>query len=216
MLPAFSNRLIVGMIFTPLLYHSEGTWSNWKSRYGVSFHGIFIISCYSQRASRERRERHAKDLEAKLSSLEAAQHETASENERLKRDLQKMSLENKMLKETYSINNFHLPGHGRPLVTTGSLQYNSMEFGTMVFYRHPNEAPSHRTSHSGERPFAAGATWDYIKSGDLFKTGLVEIEDNAHRLKHQAKCDGQGQVLGEKTILEAIEENVTSERNELL
>jgi hypothetical protein len=47
-----------------------------------------------------------------------------SENKRLKRDLQKMSLENKMLKETYSINGTHSLGHDGPPVITWPPQQN--------------------------------------------------------------------------------------------
>ncbi|KAL2280293.1 hypothetical protein FJTKL_12569 [Diaporthe vaccinii] len=172
----------------------------------------------AQRAFRERKERHVKDLEAKLASLEAAQHETASENEKLKRDLQKMSTENEILKATSSINGGHSPGHGGAPVTTGPLQYNPTDFYTNVLSQHPNKTPSHRivTSDSGERLYAAGATWDYIISHDLYKRGLVDIADISNRLKHLAKCDGQGPVFEEKAILEAIEESVASGSDELL
>ncbi|KAL1859717.1 AP-1-like transcription factor [Diaporthe australafricana] len=172
----------------------------------------------AQRAFRERKERHVKDLEAKLASLEAAQHETASENEKLKRDLQKMSTENEILKATSSLNGGHSPGHAAAAVTTGPLQYNPTDFYTNVLSQHPNKTPSHRivTSDSGERLYAAGATWDYIISHDMYKRGLVDIADISNRLKHLAKCDGQGPVFEEKAILEAIEESVASGSDELL
>lgn len=178
----------------------------------------FAFPPCSQRAFRERKERHVKDLEAKLASLEAAQHETASENEKLKRDLQKMSTENEILKATSSINGGHSPGHGGAPVTTGPLQYNPTDFYTNVLSQHPNKTPSHRivTSDSGERLYAAGATWDYIISHELYKRGLVDIADISNRLKHLAKCDGQGPVFEEKAILEAIEESVASGSDELL
>uniref|UniRef100_A0A8H7NJR0 BZIP domain-containing protein n=1 Tax=Bionectria ochroleuca TaxID=29856 RepID=A0A8H7NJR0_BIOOC len=54
----------------------------------------------AQRAFRERKEKHVKDLEAKLADLEAAQQQASAENERLKRDLQKVSTENEILKAT--------------------------------------------------------------------------------------------------------------------
>ncbi|KAH8749700.1 hypothetical protein F5883DRAFT_720689 [Diaporthe sp. PMI_573] len=80
----------------------------------------------AQRAFRKRKAQHVKDFEAKLASLAAAQREIASENERLKRDLQEMHLENAMLKATTSINGGHLPGHDDAPVTTLPLQYNSL------------------------------------------------------------------------------------------
>lgn len=174
---------------------------------------------HSQRAFRERKERHVKDLEAKLASLEAAQHETASENEKLKRDLQKVSTENEILRATSSVRG---DGGGSPshqtMMTTGPMEYNPTDFYSNVLALHPNKTPSHRivTSDSGERLYAAGATWDFIIGHELYKKGMVDIADISNRLKHQAKCDGQGPVFEEKAILEAIEQSVASGSDELL
>lgn len=161
-----------------------------------------------------------KDLEAKLASLEAAQQETATENEKLKRDLQKVSTENEILRATSSMREG--PGGGSPShsipTTTGPMQYNPTDFYSNVLALHPNKTPSHRivTSDSGERLYAAGATWDYIIGHDLYKKGLVDIADISNRLKHQAKCDGQGPVFEERVIIAAIEETVASGSDALL
>lgn len=174
---------------------------------------------HSQRAFRERKERHVKDLEAKLASLEAAQQETATENEKLKRDLQKVHTENEILRATSSVRG---EGGGSPsqqtMMTTGPMEYNPTDFYSNVLALHPNKTPSHRivTSDSGERLYAAGATWDFIIGHDMYKKGLVDIADISNRLKHQAKCDGQGPVFEEKAILEAIEQSVASGSDELL
>lgn len=161
-----------------------------------------------------------KDLEAKLASLEAAQQETATENEKLKRDLQKVSTENEILRATSSVRG---EGGGSPsqqmmMCATGPMEYNPTDFYSNVLSLHPNKTPSHRiiTSDSGERLYAAGATWDFIIGHDLYKKGLVDIADISNRLKHKAKCDGQGPVFEEKTILEAIEESVASGSDELI
>ncbi|KAJ4386237.1 AP-1-like transcription factor [Gnomoniopsis smithogilvyi] len=173
----------------------------------------------AQRAFRERKERHVKDLEAKLASLEAAQQETATENEKLKRDLQKVSTENEILRATSSVRG---EGGGSPsqqtMMTTGPMEYNPTDFYSNVLSLHPNKTPSHRivTSDSGQRLYAAGATWDFIIGHELYKRGLVDIADISNRLKHQAQCDGQGPVFEEKAILEAIEQSVASGSDELL
>lgn len=177
------------------------------------------LKYHSQRAFRERKERHVKDLEAKLASLEAAQQETASENEKLKRDLQKVSTENEILRATSSVRG---EGGGSPshqtMMTTGPMEYNPTDFYSNVLALHPNKTPSHRiiTSDSGERLYAAGATWDFIIGHELYQKGMVDIADISNRLKHQAKCDGQGPVFEEKAILEAIEQSVASGSDELL
>ncbi|KAK3331058.1 hypothetical protein B0H66DRAFT_86864 [Apodospora peruviana] len=174
----------------------------------------------AQRAFRERKERHVKDLETRLQQLEQAQQQTATENERLKRDLQKMSTENEILRATSSLAvSAGSPGaNGTPPITTGPMSYNPTDFYSNVLQNHANKTPSHRivTSDDGERLLAAGATWDLIINHELFKRGLVDIADVSARLKPQAKCDGQGPVFEESAIVEAIEQSVASGTDELL
>lgn len=171
-----------------------------------------------QRAFRERKERHVKDLEAKLASLEAAQSQTATENEKLRREMQKISTENEVLRATSSVHAQH-NGSMSPIagITTGPMQYNPTDFYSDLLQNHVNKTPSHRIVESGgERLLAAGATWDYIISHDLFKKGLVDVADVSERLKCQAKCDGQGPVFEERSVLKAIMDSVASGSDELL
>ncbi|KAI0172730.1 hypothetical protein GGR52DRAFT_419520 [Hypoxylon sp. FL1284] len=184
----------------------------------------------AQRAFRERKERHVKDLEAKLASLEEAQHRTANENEKLKRDLQKMSTENEILRATSNVQAQAAQANGAggvagaamssppPTTTTGPMQYNPTDFYSDLLQNHANKTPSHRIveSSAGERLLAAGATWDYIINHELFRTGRVDVGDVSLRLKSQAKCDGQGPVFEESVILQAIEESVASGSDELI
>ncbi|KAI1193018.1 hypothetical protein F5X97DRAFT_315464 [Nemania serpens] len=172
----------------------------------------------AQRAFRERKERHVKDLEAKLASLEAAQSQTATENEKLKREMQKISTENEILRATSTVqaqqNGSMSPVAG---ITTGPMQYNPTDFYSDLLQNHTNKTPSHRIVESGgERLLAAGATWDYIINHDLFKKGLVDVADVSERLKCQAKCDGQGPVFEERAVLKAIVDSVASGSDELL
>ncbi|KAI1658722.1 hypothetical protein F4813DRAFT_388488 [Daldinia decipiens] len=171
----------------------------------------------AQRAFRERKERHVKDLEAKLASLEAQQHQTASENEKLKRDLQKMSTENEILRATSNVHAQNGSLSPPAPTTTGPMQYNPTDFYSDLLQNHTNKTPSHRIVESGgERLLAAGATWDYIINHELFKQGRVDVGDVSLRLKSQAKCDGQGPVFEERVILQAIVESVASGSDELL
>ncbi|KAK7748393.1 AP-1-like transcription factor [Diatrype stigma] len=174
----------------------------------------------AQRAFRERKERHVKDLEAKLASLEAAQNQTASENEKLKRDLQKISTENEILRATSNMQGHSgslSPPGGVP-TTTGPMQYNPTDFYSDLLANHANKTPSHRIveSDSGERLLAAGATWDLIINHELFKRGMVDVADVSERLKPQAKCDGQGPVFEERAVRLAIEQSIASGSDELL
>ncbi|KAI2639289.1 hypothetical protein GGS21DRAFT_506894 [Xylaria nigripes] len=174
----------------------------------------------AQRAFRERKERHVKDLEAKLASLEAAQSQTATENEKLKREMQKMSTENEILRATSSahVQNARVSSSS-PVsdITTGPMQYNSDDFYSHLLQNHQNKNRSHRIVEAGgQRLLAAGATWDYIINHELFKKGLIDVGDVSDRLKFQAQCDGQGPVFPESVILQAIMESVASSSDELL
>ncbi|KAK9777336.1 hypothetical protein SCAR479_06065 [Seiridium cardinale] len=171
----------------------------------------------AQRAFRERKERHVKELEAKVAALEAAQQQTSTENDKLKRDLQKMSTENEILRATSSQNDPMSPASNPP-TTTGPMRFNPTNFYSDLLANHTNKTPSHRVveSESGERLLAAGATWDFIISHPLFKRGLVDVADVSERLKSKAKCDGQGPVFEQSAIRKAIEESVASGSDELL
>jgi hypothetical protein len=56
--------------------------------------------CFRQRAFRERKERHVKELEAKLTSLQNQSSTLNGENERLRRELAKIATENEILRAT--------------------------------------------------------------------------------------------------------------------
>lgn len=173
----------------------------------------------AQRAFRERKEQHVKTLEAKLATLEAEQGATADENERLKRDIQRMNTENEVLRAT---NQAHAQQGGilsPPAPTqTGPLQYNPTDFYSDLLANHNNKTPSHRVTQSeaGERLMAAGATWDMIINHELFKRGLVDVGRVSDILKSQARCDGQGPVFEERAIISAIELSVASGSDELI
>ncbi|KID89496.1 bZIP transcription factor (Fcr3) [Metarhizium guizhouense ARSEF 977] len=172
----------------------------------------------AQRAFRERKEKHVKDLEAKLAHMEAAQQQASVENERLKRDLQKVSTENEILRATSSVTNGHHISHSPEPTTTGPMRYNPTDFYSNVLQNHKNKSPSHRivTSDDGERLLAAGAAWDFIIDHDLYKRGLVDVGDVSERLKSCALCDGQGPVFSERSIVHAMEQSVASGSDDLL
>ncbi|EGS22737.1 uncharacterized protein CTHT_0012120 [Thermochaetoides thermophila DSM 1495] len=174
----------------------------------------------AQRAFRERKERHVKDLENRVQQLEQAQQEALSENERLKRDLQKISTENEILKATTSMvaASAGSPNSNAAPTTTGPMQYSPTDFYSNVLQSHANKTPSHRIvlSENGERLLAAGATWEFIINHELFKKGLVDLAKVSEILRPQAKCDGQGPVFEERAIVEAIQQSVASGSDELL
>ena len=169
---------------------------------------------FSQRAFRERKERHVKDLEAKLQALENTSKNITEENARLKLQLQKAATENEILKATSSTNY----RSASPPTTAGPLRYSPTDFYTEVLHAHDNKVPSHRivVSEGGERLLAAGAAWDYIIKHPLYLRGMVDVGHVSERLKLVARCDGQGPVFEERAIIDAIELSVASGSDELL
>ncbi|KAI5779091.1 hypothetical protein EDC01DRAFT_621872, partial [Geopyxis carbonaria] len=189
----------------------------------------------AQRAFRERKERHVKELESRLASLEQAQSRTVAENDRLKEQLSQTRLENRLLQESRSMN-----GNSPPEVPeVGPMVFNPTDaakhmassssslalgvppqsFTSPIFGAHPNQGPIHRITTSpktGERLLGTGAAWELIICHPLYEQGAIDIADISDRLKKLARCDGQGPVFEENMILEAIHACSGSSRDELL
>ncbi|EPS30443.1 hypothetical protein PDE_05394 [Penicillium oxalicum 114-2] len=175
----------------------------------------------AQRAFRERKERHVKDLEDKVTTLEQSSSTLQADNERLKRELAKYATENEILRATSHSLNGSSKGGPAPAVT-GPMTYSPTDFySTLV----PGSGGSvqipqgqHRATTcpiTGERLLDAGATWDLIQNHELFKRGQVNIGDVAERLRNSAQCNGQGPAFKETLILKAIEESA-ADRDELI
>ena len=69
---------------------------------------------------------------------------------------------------------------------------------------------------TGEKLLAAGATWDLIQGHELYRRGLVDVEDVCERLKERATCDGSGPAFAEGEVRRAIEESVAGGTDELI
>ncbi|KAL1613199.1 hypothetical protein SLS60_001431 [Paraconiothyrium brasiliense] len=177
----------------------------------------------AQRAFRERKERHVRDLEAKLSALESSTHSLQSDNERLKLALQRARTENEILRATTG----HSPTSSRPVSASypspgahlpeeGDDVYNVQELsnGSVVNSADKDHAASRRKNKSREIP--AAQTWDFIQSHPLVKQGLVDIADVCERLKGAARCDGNGPVFEETIVWAAIESSRRTGGDELI
>lgn len=127
-----------------------------------------------------------------------------------------MSTENEILRATggAGANNSNSP---EP-ISAGPMTYQPNDFYHSVLKGHANQYPSHRIvmSDDGERLLGAAATWDYIVNHESFKRGMVNIGDVSENLNHKAKCDGQGPVFSESTIIDAIQQSVASGSDDLL
>ncbi|KAJ4346133.1 hypothetical protein N0V95_005686 [Ascochyta clinopodiicola] len=181
----------------------------------------------AQRAFRERKERHVRDLEAKLDALENNTQSLQSDNDRLKLALQRARTENEVLRAT--------SGHSPPASRRVSASYPSpgahlpdedmeddedtynvqaLSNGSVVNTADRNHAASRHTSKGREVP--AAQAWDVIQAHPLVRQGLVDVTDVVERLKGAAKCDGHGPVFEESTIWQAVEESRRSGGDELI
>lgn len=175
-----------------------------------------------QRAFRERKEKHVKELEAQVAALRASTNNIATENERLRLSLQKVSTENEILKATSHHANRHSASPDIPLPqTTGPMHFSPKDFYTEVLEGHGNQhlqQPSHRiiNGEGGTRLLGAGATWDFILGSQEFKLGQVDVARVSEELRGRAKCDGQGPVFEERDVRKAIEASAGGGGDDLL
>ncbi|CAH0046991.1 unnamed protein product [Clonostachys solani] len=158
----------------------------------------------AQRAFRERKEKHVKDLEASLERLKTSQEKASEENERLRKDLQKMTTENQILKAR-STNRRSVDSSADSLVTGPPMNFSQSSSSSNVLPGHKDKSGSHRAAEpKGQSLYAAGAAWDYIVAHGLFKRGLIDITSVSRYLQQRATSDGHGPMFSEQEILDAI------------
>ncbi|KAJ5132319.1 hypothetical protein N7448_006477 [Penicillium atrosanguineum] len=180
----------------------------------------------AQRAFRERKERHVRDLEDKVNGLVEASNTLQADNERLKRELARYTTENEILRATSQSNS--TPQEQPEPTVTGPMKYSPTDFYASLMTEGtvssgsgvtvPGPSSPHRVTVcqiTGEKLLDAGGTWDLIQSHELFKRGQVDIGDVSERLKGLAQCNGQGPAFKESEIRRAIEESV-ADRDELI
>ncbi|KAK7515826.1 hypothetical protein BKA81DRAFT_306276, partial [Phyllosticta paracitricarpa] len=171
----------------------------------------------AQRAFRERKERHVRELEAKLSALESSTHSLQSDNERLKLLLQRAKTENEILRAT-SGNARGVGGDPLPspteddgvTVITGKVEPDHHKLrdtsglgpGATILSRIPIAGAASAGNH-----LSASATWDLIQAHPAVRQGAVDVADVCERLRGAARCNGQGPVFEEDFVWRAIEES---------
>ncbi|KAK8234149.1 hypothetical protein HDK77DRAFT_493757 [Phyllosticta capitalensis] len=167
----------------------------------------------AQRAFRERKERHVRELEAKLNALETSTHSLQSDNERLKLLLQRAKTENEILRAT-SGNARGVGGDPLPspteddVVTVAKIEdphkvnTTGLGPGATILSRIPIVGAASSGNH-----LSASATWDLIQAHPAVRQGAVDVADVCERLRGAARCNGQGPVFEEDFVWRAIEES---------
>jgi AP-1-like factor len=179
----------------------------------------------AQRAFRERKERHVKELETKLSALESSTHSLQSDNERLKAALQRARTENEILRATSGHASASppppvsasYPSPGAHLLLEEEEKddlYNVQPLSNGSVINAADREHSRQQARDKEVP--AAKAWDLIQSHTLVKQGLVDVADVCERLKGSAKCDGHGPVFEESAIWQAIDESRRCGGDELI
>ncbi|KAL8700863.1 MAG: hypothetical protein Q9224_000769 [Gallowayella concinna] len=179
----------------------------------------------SQRAFRERKERHVKDLEGKLNTATSQNNSLLAEVERLQRENKKYATQNEILRATTTPLNMNQPtfnGHPTsPRSPTGPMHFSPMTPRHVV--PSPNRRIVHPSTHridvspaTGERLYGTGATWDFIQSHEAFRHGMVDIALVTQRLQNHTICDGSGPAFPESAIIRAIEDSIGGAADELI
>ncbi|KAJ5551102.1 hypothetical protein N7535_000956 [Penicillium sp. DV-2018c] len=175
----------------------------------------------AQRAFRERKERHVRELQDKVSALEQTSDTLRSDNERLKRELARFATENEILRATSQPSNHGpVPADPEPTVM-GPMRYSPTDFYSTLL---PEGPPAHGSSQhritvcpvTGDRLLDAHALWDLLQGHELFKRGQIDIAHVVERVKGKAQCDGQGPAFREGQVLQIIEESAALGRDELI
>ncbi|KKK24610.1 hypothetical protein AOCH_007020, partial [Aspergillus ochraceoroseus] len=159
----------------------------------------------AQRAFRERKERHVRELEEKVTNLQQESTTLLAANERMKRELARYTTENEILRATSSASggaDGRSPRCAEPPTETGPMAYSPTDFYSSLVPK-GKSARLHRVmycSQTGERLLDAQATWDLIQSHEQCQRGLLDIADVTARLKAWAQCDGQGPAFRESQV----------------
>ncbi|KAF2211082.1 hypothetical protein CERZMDRAFT_91030 [Cercospora zeae-maydis SCOH1-5] len=174
----------------------------------------------AQRAFRERKERHVRDLEAKLNHLTTTTSSLQSDNERLKVLLQRVQTENEILRATASSSppRHHPPGfvddpslllsahESKASRSSDDLRVNPSRLSNGLLSTKPSSPKAQDAPSSEMNLLSANATWDLLQSHPLYRLGSVDIGEVCERLKKMARCEGAGPMFDEDGVRKVIEE----------
>ena len=176
-----------------------------------------------------------KDLELKLKSIEAHSTDLMTDNERLKRELDRLATQNEILRATSTP--IKIPGKSNNDPARGSssspVEPSTLAAGPMIyspstfnaaFSSHQGDDDdqnpiSHRiqiSATTGERLLSTGAAWELIQAHEMYRKGVVDIGEVCDRLKEKVMCDGSGPTFAEGEVIKAIEESVGAAGDELI
>ncbi|WPH00954.1 Hypothetical protein R9X50_00378800 [Acrodontium crateriforme] len=176
----------------------------------------------AQRAFRERKERHVRDLETKLNHLTTTTSSLQSDNERLRLLARRLQTENDLLRASCKSGSPSTPLHGPSFVDEPSLIPRSIsqqipqphvdnlfDLSSGMIQNECSSSPSSYGSLSSiadSHLLSAGAAWDLVQSHPRYLSGGVDVAEVCSRLKKTARCDGMGPMFDENEVRQLIEE----------
>lgn len=178
---------------------------------------MILRSSDRQRAFRERKERHVRDLEAKLNLLTTTTSSLQSDNERLKALLQKTQSENQLLRATAASS----PASQLQSVTTdrrravtrtstddstSSIEDKRRTKSRSGMLSAQGSFTSESSAASLTHMLSASATWDLLQNHPRYTSGCVDITKVCERLKGLAQCQNSGPVFDETEVRKIIDE----------
>ena len=152
----------------------------------------------SQKAFRERKERHVHDLNHTIKTLEQGSSKLRRENENLQEEIANMISENRGPKEAKNLKPSFVSQR-----TSDLPQITSAKFFDLAVPDGHEKQPEYRLTvdnRTGERLLDVGATWELIQQHELFNMDALDLPKLCGMLREIVQCDGQGPVFGEKCI----------------
>ncbi|KID86006.1 bZIP transcription factor, bZIP-1 [Metarhizium guizhouense ARSEF 977] len=147
----------------------------------------------AQRAFRQRKEQHLKDLEDKVAVLEATRDRINAENARLQEDLERATIEHSLLQNlTTSSSGFDCADRSDGLSISAP--------GREWLASPPQTSSSEPHSLAASRPrycgheLNAGQIWEFIIGHRLFQEGLADVDTIARELRRFFPGDGMGGI----------------------
>ncbi|KAJ8100075.1 hypothetical protein POJ06DRAFT_123406 [Lipomyces tetrasporus] len=153
----------------------------------------------AQRAFRERREKHVRELQDKLEEAEKAAKDVEHENARLKKELEWYHAENKNLKEAAEAARVNSAGefnNARPTTVV----FPELKDGGNVENRHEHQVPQASADTVFLNP---SQIWDRLNEHP--RADVIDLADVLKRLTSKAHCGGHGPIFTIADVDQAIE-----------
>ncbi|KJX98504.1 transcription factor bZIP like protein [Zymoseptoria brevis] len=159
----------------------------------------------AQRAFRDRKERHVRELEAKVEHLSTTTATLQSDNERLKLMLQNTQTENRVLRASAGMPSLPSNLHNEHVDRT------RMHRSTSDLPFHPHRTAGPTSAARGEQMsqgnvMTAGEAWELLQAHPMYLSGGLDVKEVSKRLKRKARLQGGEPVFLEEDVVGLIEE----------